>query len=222
MKKKEYYRMPWEVWYALAKQYYEEHQNLLIPALYVTKDGYRLGRWIERQRANYHYHRYRLTDIQIAKLSAIHMEWRLENRYQWKTYIKLCKAYYATHKNLQIPKAYRVNGIDLGLWLQVQKKKKVKALLSEEQIHELESYGIVWQTKIRKNWEDWYQLACTYYEQYHDLQIPVCYQTEKGERLGIWISLQRMRYKGSRKPEMKEEEIHLLNKIHMQWNRQHA
>lgn len=66
----------WETRYALAKAYYEENGNLHVPAKYVV-EGVWLSKWVNEQRQVYLGRRgeKRLTDEQIARLTAIGMAW---------------------------------------------------------------------------------------------------------------------------------------------------
>lgn len=40
----------WERYYNVAVEYYAEHGNIDVPAKYITKDGLKLGNWLNRQR----------------------------------------------------------------------------------------------------------------------------------------------------------------------------
>ena len=53
-RKQTYARLSWDEWYELAKEYYSLEHHLKIPVNYKTREGYLLGRWIERQRSAYH------------------------------------------------------------------------------------------------------------------------------------------------------------------------
>ena len=53
MRKRTYQTQTWEEWYECAKNYYSKFGDLLISRDFVTADGFRLGRWIERQRGMY-------------------------------------------------------------------------------------------------------------------------------------------------------------------------
>jgi len=68
----------WMKNYELAKSYYDEHKNLLIPATYVVKDEdgkeFKLGNWINTQRRAYKGDKKRrLTEKQICLLDEIDM-----------------------------------------------------------------------------------------------------------------------------------------------------
>ena len=47
------YEAQWVEYYGLAKSYYNENGNLLIPLLFTTNDGVHLGSWIGTQRRQY-------------------------------------------------------------------------------------------------------------------------------------------------------------------------
>ena len=70
----------WEVRYALAKAYYDEHGNLNIPAKYKA-NGIWLSKWVNEQRQIYIGNRRNktLTDEQIKRLEAIGMTWQNRN-----------------------------------------------------------------------------------------------------------------------------------------------
>lgn len=64
----------WESHYSLAKKYYKENGNLLIPVAYQV-DGFNLGGWVVHQRQKYKENR--LSDYQIKKLNSIKMVWKV-------------------------------------------------------------------------------------------------------------------------------------------------
>lgn len=64
----------WESHFNMAKQYYKENGNLLIPVNYII-DNFRLGSWIVHQRQKYKENR--LSDYQIKKLEKIGMVWKV-------------------------------------------------------------------------------------------------------------------------------------------------
>ncbi len=65
----------WKRKYKLAKEYYNENGNLLIPDKYVTSDGTKLGRWISTQRS--YYKKGRLPEDKKDLLEKINMVWSL-------------------------------------------------------------------------------------------------------------------------------------------------
>lgn len=88
--------------------------------------------------------------------------------------------------------------------------------MSEEKTVRLESIGMKWDSQIMRNWLDKYRLAKEYYETHGDLNIKVKYIAPDGTKLGTWISTQRNHYL---KGVLTDEQIELLEKIGMVWNR---
>ena len=39
------------MYYASAKQYYQENGNLEVPARYITEEGYALGSWLKQSKS---------------------------------------------------------------------------------------------------------------------------------------------------------------------------
>lgn len=64
----------WDSHYSLAKKYYKENGNLLIPVNYIS-NGFNLGGWIVHQRQKYKCGK--LSDYQIKKLNSIKMVWKV-------------------------------------------------------------------------------------------------------------------------------------------------
>ena len=69
----------WQSAYALAEAYYRQNGNLNIPYAYCTPDGYKLGRWLARQksakRAPGKNSNCVMTPERIAKLEKIGVMW---------------------------------------------------------------------------------------------------------------------------------------------------
>ena len=69
----------WQSAYARAEEYYKQNGNLNIPYVYCTSDGYRLGKWLARQKSakkepGKHSNCVMTTD-RIAKLEDIGVVW---------------------------------------------------------------------------------------------------------------------------------------------------
>lgn len=119
--------------YELAKKYYEEHGNLLIPTTYVCKDKegneVKLGNWINNQRQAYKGKgNAKLNQKQIDLLNEIEMVWavviRKDKVYNldmiknnnWKKYYLMLKEYKDTYGDLFV-----LEDNNLYNWLEVQK-----------------------------------------------------------------------------------------------------
>lgn len=221
-RKKRRKRRTFDEWMADARAYQREHGNLLVPCDYVTPEGNRLGRWIERKRGQYNgvksIHGCLYTD-EITALESIGMVWKLEYRFPWEEWVREAEIYYDTYGNLNVPKEYVHEKYCLGYWLIEQRQKFAAGQLFEKQIEDLERYHVRWKVSSPRKWDEWYKIAKDYYESNGNLKVPAGYKTENGSRLGRWICSQRDCYNerpGKRR--LTPEEIEKLNQIGMVWN----
>lgn len=220
MKKRKKRRLEWNQWLSLATEYYRENGHLLIEEKHITGGGYRLGRWIERQRAMYNGTiPNTLTEERIEALNAIEMVWKLEYRSSWDGWIEEVKKYYEDHGDLIVPRNYKNGNCWLGNWISVQRKKYSKGLLTENQINDLEACGMSWCEMEHRSWDAWYRDAAEYYSKYGNLLVPMAYRTKEGRLLGKWVATQRARRdKESSGVMLTKEQIGLLDRIGMVWD----
>ena len=133
----------WNDCYKAAKLYFETHGSLNVPVSYKTKDGFALGKWIDRQRRNT-----KISETRKSMLDGIGMIWDKEN--SWDIRFRLAKAYFEENGNLNISTNYVSDGIWLGKWVSEQKKKYRSGKLSAECICRLEMLNIDWYEDIQK------------------------------------------------------------------------
>lgn len=213
----------WEVRYALAKRYYEEHGDLNIPPKYKT-DGIWLSKWVNEQRQIYIGNRgkKKLTEEQIKRLEAIGMVWENRNHLVWSeswyNQFKGAQVFYQQYGHLNIPSEYdNGNGKQLATWVVRQRALKAKGKLPKEQIELLESIGMVW--VIDDPWEVGYRHAKEYYEQNGNLLAPVSYICSDGYNLGCWLQNQKTNRKSNDKyRSLDDKQVALLNEIGMVWD----
>lgn len=217
MATRRYLSLPWNDWYQLAKIYYVKQNHLLVPANYETKDGYKLGKWIERQRSMYRKNSHLLNDYKILLLEKIGMEWQLENRYPWDFWITLCHDYIEEFGNLNPRKKSIYKGVPFGEWISQQRKRIKEGTLAQERKDELLSLNMAIGNRTRRKWEDWYQIAEDYYHKNGHLNVKVNYVDELGNRIGLWVYVQKEKYRHKRIPYLKRGQINKLNKLHIRW-----
>lgn len=130
--------------YELAKEYYENNDNLLVPVQYVTDDGKKLGRFIDNMRKAYSGTKgYSITIDQIRMLDKIGMVWKIKKTYNWEDMFSLAAEYYKENGNLIIPTSYETeDNIKLGRWIYNMRKYKKKYGLTNTQIEKLKKIGI--------------------------------------------------------------------------------
>lgn len=220
----------WTRMYDLAKEYYKKNGNLLIPHFYeVSSDGktYKLGIWLHNQRS--FYKKGKLPPSRTLLLEDIGIKWSdvkesvLDRK--WLIMYKEALKYYNENGNLVIPNDYivTINGIDylLKKWIISQRYCLNSGKLNEDKkelfvkLMNLSDITSVYELKFMK----YYSLCKEYYIKYGNLSVPFNYEvTINGEviKLGQWINLQRMSYKGKR-AKLSDEKIKMLEEVGMIW-----
>ena len=199
-------------WYKLASIYYKEYGNLLMQHKYITKDGQKLGEWINKCRRNYVNNK--LSKEQIDLLEQIGMVWSINNN-SWNEMLAAATDYYNTHGNLLIPRSHVTNkNVKLGNWISHCRQDYKAGDLTKDKIEKLESIGMIWQVFDDK--EDTMLAASkAYYEKNGNLLVPYNFKTADGKPLGIWIKNCRLRYANKK---LSLEQIKALESIGMIWN----
>jgi hypothetical protein len=111
----------WRAGLLATKKYYDTNGHLIVPALYVDEDGFRLGQWLIVQRR--HYNNHELPPKKIQKLEELGMLWISKLEYYWLQTYEVVKEYYIEHGNLEITYSRKVKGKHLRKWLENQKEK---------------------------------------------------------------------------------------------------
>ena len=138
----------WERGYAAAAAYHKTFGDLNVPTTYQTPDGFRLGRWLCRQRE-----RQDMPAAQQAKLDRLGMTWKKEN--PWQIRFELAKSYYLRHGDLDVPAGYVEHGIWLEKWSNEQKQiylgKRLHILtISKRSAQKLSVFCMIFQIRIYK------------------------------------------------------------------------
>ena len=226
------YKDTWNMMYKLAKKYYEHYDNLKIPKMFKTingyeidEKGYNLGVWIATQKTNYN--KSILSEDKIEKLEEIGMIFKKVNDNTWNMMYKLAKKYYEHYGDLKISRSFKTingyeidkNGYNLGFWISNQRVKYKNDNLYEDRIKQLEKIDMIFGIGKQDVWNIMYDLAKKYYEHHGNLKISHSFKTingyetdEKGYKLGFWISKQRINYKNGT---LSEDRIEKLEEIGM-------
>lgn len=154
--------MVWDVYekqfmdnYAIAKGYYEEFGNLLIPQEYVVlkEDNgnqveVKIGNWINNIRCDYE--NGKLSDERIAKLNEIGMVWNIFD-YRFDFYYELAKQYFEFYGNLLVSETYEIDGVKLGDWVHAYRmayRNKSWRKFDCSHIERLNKIGMVWDIEL--------------------------------------------------------------------------
>lgn len=129
--------------YEIAKQYYNEHQDLLVPDKFMYKN-INLGNWIYWQRKNYKDNK--LSSDKINLLNNIGMVWNALPDYDeiWDNYYKIACDFKNEFNTLVIPTNYTYKDCNIGKWISHQRQRYKKGKMSNAQINQLESIGMIW------------------------------------------------------------------------------
>ncbi len=183
--------LSWERNFTAAKEYYEEHGDLLMPTSDEKHRGVALGRWLaslrsyRKNRAQSAY----LTQERIDALDNIGMVWDVPD-YLWEQNYGAALVYHRKHGNLDVPTYYVTEeGIRLGAWL--SELRKSRAELSEDKITRLDCLGFDWTVKRNNTWKQSFDAACRYSQEHGNLDVPTGFVTEDGCKLGRWLCRQR-------------------------------
>ena len=141
----------------------------------------------------------------------------------WEQYFAAAKEYAAEYGDLKVPKKYKTAaGLSLGSWIGVQRSVYAgnrAGSLSESQIERLNSIGMIWENRLESAWENGFEHAKAYYEEFGDLLVPARYKSPDGFLLGSWISnLRQRRLNGEQSELLDEERIARLDSIGMAWD----
>lgn len=202
-------RKTWEESYRLAKEYYEEHGNLLVPKGDVYKN-FELYKWLSNQKKSKHNNT--LSKKSEKLLNEIGMIWDIY-AYTWEHNFNLAKEYYETHGNLLIPHDYKIDDINLGLWIGTQRKKYKCNEMSNEQIKQLDSIEMIWDIE-EYWWNIKYNYAKEYYKEHGNLLIPRVYIVD-GIDIGKWLATLR---EFKRKDTILQYKLEQLEELDIIWD----
>ena len=141
----------------------------------------------------------------------------------WEQYFTAAREYAAEYGNLKVPKRYKTpSGLSLGYWIGVQRSVYAgnrSGTLTPGQIERLNSIGMVWENQLESAWENGFEHAKAYYEEFGDLLVPARYKASDGFALGNWIyNLRQRRANGEHASILNRERIARLDAIGMVWD----
>ncbi len=171
----------WEKAYSYLEDYVSEHGNCLVPFTY-KKNGFKLGSWVLNQRIRKDI----LTQERRDRLDALGFVWnKLEA--QWQTAYSYLEDYVSEHGNCLVPRNYKVEDFNLGMW--VCRQRDYKDTLSEQRRDRLESLGFVW-NQLEVQWEEGYAQLKSYFQEHGNCLVPQGHIRD-GYNLGSWVARQR-------------------------------
>ncbi len=137
----------WEIGFSAAKAYVKEQGDLLVPMNYVTKDGYKLRNWINRQRLLFR--KGEIDPVRKRRLDEIGMVWEPDS---WERRFYTVKKYYEETGIINIDQKLVVDGVWIGKWIASQKKAMEAGKLKAEQLALLSTLPMEEVGAKQENW----------------------------------------------------------------------
>jgi superfamily II DNA or RNA helicase len=176
----------WERGFRALQIYIEEYGNAKCSTEYISRDGYRLGEWVSKQRNS----QMTMTSDRQMRLDTLPgWVWDFSTE-RWDQAFRYLEEYASGNGRANPPKAYlTIDGFKLGGWVSEQRKRKDH--LSDERKFRLEAIaGWTWDTR-EEQWEDGFSNLQAFVAQEGYSKVPQSYVTKNGFRLGQWTAVQR-------------------------------
>ncbi|MFD5615141.1 Helicase associated domain protein [Kitasatospora sp. NPDC127060] len=149
----ERHQQAWENAYQAAVDYHAAKGSLRIPQGYTESSGFQLGRWINRQRAQYRAGR--LSSDRAERLTQLGMVWNVLDA-DWQNCLAAARAYREQQGHLDVPEDYTApDGTPLGQTLSHLRASRRKGTIAAERAAVLDELGMIWAPKQERAATEW-------------------------------------------------------------------
>jgi superfamily II DNA or RNA helicase len=179
----------WEESFQRLLEYVETYGDAGVPASHKV-DGYQLGGWVGKQRAN-HANGILGSDRERRLQELAGWTWDPKAD-RWEEGFNRLLEYVEHHGDAHVPARYQfaVDGYRLGVWVNSQRTYRVKGALESARARRLEAVtGWTWDAQADL-WEEGFRRLLDYVERHGDARVPRSYTVE-GYQLSAWIGTQR-------------------------------
>lgn len=177
----------WFTAYMSLRTFSDAEGHTSLPYNYVTKDGFHLGGWVDRQRLAHL--RGKLPKEKQQMLEKIpHWTW-YDHRVEWKYGIERLREFARRWDHTNVPNNYVTDdGYSLGQWIAEQRSVYRKGEMSKRRQKVFEQMpGWLWDPL----WLSGVNYLRDYVQRYGNANVPENYVTKDGFHLGKWVYNQR-------------------------------
>ena len=167
-------------------------------------DDFNLGAWVRFQRTK----QYSMSTERKQRLDDVGFVWDPIAEFWEEGFSKLLQ-FKDVEGHCIVPKRFRVDGFNLGQWLQFQRTRRDK--LSPERRQRLDDIGFVWDP-IAEFWEEGFSKLLQFRETEGHCRVSIGFKLD-GFNLGAWVSNQRVA-----KDSMSSERRQKLDDIGFVWD----
>jgi len=133
----------WNQGYQYLKQYIKDNGDTLVKKDYQV-DGFNLGNWVNAQRSRKTNNI--LSSERRQKLDELRFIWN-PIEYKWNQGYQYLKQYIKDNGDTLVKQGYKVDGFNLGIWVNTQRSRKTNNILSPESRQKLDDLGFVWKVR---------------------------------------------------------------------------
>lgn len=195
----------WDEMYLHLKEYHRRNGHSLVPNKH-HEEGTDLGSWVVRQRKK----RPMLDTCKIEKLNALGFVWNpLEE--QWNFAFEELKLFQKRNGHTGVPIKLVQASINLGSWVNDQRRKRRNKTITQDHINKLNSIGFSWDP-VDSIWEDNYSALVNFKNREGHVNV-LKKHVENKLNLGVWCVCQRLK-----KKTLSRDRVNRLERLGFCWN----
>lgn len=175
----------WEEGIRHLREYVAAHGTASVRDDHVYEDGYRLGKWVGKQRTKW-------TTLPADRQNRLQSipGWTLDARSAlWDTSLTALARYAAENGHANPPRGLLVDGIDAESW--IRRQRRTWDQLTEERRQRLQALPGWTLNMLDDKWYSGYEHLVEYVKTTGSAQVLQSYVADDGYRLGKWVSVQR-------------------------------
>jgi len=200
----------WQEQFEELKLFKEQYGHCNVELVAEEKDT--LLRWVKMQRLMMA--QGKLDMDKTEQLAAIGFSWMSTVMdAKWAKMYECLKSYHFEHGNADVPNRWECD-LKLAAWVSVQRVRRKKGFISDEQIQRLDELGFTWQHRERGSWDDRYQELIEFNKKYGHCNVPLEYK--EVPKLGAFVNNMRAQKKAEAGI-LSDDRINLLERIGFQW-----